>query len=253
MTSRVTPDAMPGGRNGQADGRRLCALLIEDDADYATCARALLDAAELDVLRVGDVAAAVEVLQSTHVHLVLFGARAGRAATGAQRLHETASASLIVLADDLGEAREAYANGADQVLPRPFVPGHLAGAVQAALRARDPDSILQMASSIRVGEVLFDAERREVRWDDGFRVRFSAREWELLAVLLSHANRFFNAEDLRDAAWGDASLGTDQVRGYVYRLRRKLEGRPLPCRLVTSRGLGYCLRLEAAPQPTVRA
>ena len=138
------------------------------------------------------------------------------------------------------------------MLPRPFVPGHLAGAIQAALRARDPDSILQMASSIRVGEVLFDAERREVRWDDGFRVRFSAREWELLAVLLSHANRFFNAEDLRDAAWGDASLGTDQVRGYVYRLRRKLEGRPLPCRLVTSRGLGYCLRLEAAPQPAAR-
>jgi DNA-binding response OmpR family regulator len=157
-----------------------------------------------------------------------------------------------VLTDDLAEARDVFAAGADHVLPRPFVPGHLSGAVHAALRARDPDTILQMASSIRVGDVLFDAERREVRWDDGFRVRFSAREWELLAVLLGHANRFFTAEDLRDAAWGDASLGTDQVRGYVYRLRRKLEGRPLPVRLLTSRGLGYCLRLEAAPQPSVR-
>ena len=137
-------------------------------------------------------------------------------------------------------------------MPKPFVPGHLSGAVRAALRTRDPDSILQMATSIRVGDVLFDAERREVRWDDGFRVRFSAREWELLAVLLGHANRYFTAEELRDAAWRDASLGTDQVRGYVYRLRRKLEGRPLPCRLVTSRGLGYCLRLEAAPAPRGR-
>jgi DNA-binding response OmpR family regulator len=252
MTPPVTPDALAGGRNGAREGRRLCALLIEEDADYATSVRALLDAAELDVMRVGDVPAAVDLLQSTHVHLVVYGARAGRAAAGAQRIHEAVAASVIVLAEDLSEAREAYAHGADQVLPRPFVPGHLAGAVQAALRARDPDSILQMASSIRVGDVLFDAERREVRWDDGFRVRFSAREWELLAVLLGHANRFFNAEDLRDAAWGDASLGTDQVRGYVYRLRRKLEGRPLPCRLVTSRGLGYCLRLEAAPQPSVR-
>ena len=118
------------------------------------------------------------------------------------------SASVITLVQHLDEAQGACNSaGADQVVPKPFVPGHLSGAVRAALRTRDPDSILQMATSIRVGDVLFDAERREVRWDDGFRVRFSAREWELLAVLLGHANRYFSAEELRDAAWRDASLG----------------------------------------------
>ncbi len=247
MASQARRTAANGGQ-----ARRLCALVVEADPDYAAVVEALLDRAELDSLHAEDVDGAVTMLGTHHVHLVVFGSDGDEASAGTERLHGATPASLIVLAENLADARPLFAAGADHVLPRPFVPGHLAGAIAAALRARDPDAMLQMASSIRVGDVLFDAERREVRWDDGFRVRFSAREWELLAVLLAHANRFFTAEALRDAAWGDASLGTDQVRGYVYRLRRKLEGRPLPCRLTTSRGLGYCLRLEAAPRPTAR-
>jgi DNA-binding response OmpR family regulator len=77
-------------------------------------------------------------------------------------------------------------------------------------------------------------------------------------VLLANTNRFFSARELRSLAWDDEHLGLDQVRGYVHRVRRKLEAHPLPCRLVNSRGLGYCLRVapEAAgptafPQPAV--
>ena len=249
MTLAVA-DHLETGTNGyEPAGRRLCALVIEPDADYAITIRALLDAANLDCLQTDSLEPGLELLGNHHVHLVVYGANGDTAAAAAERIHDVSSASVITLVQHLDEAQGAYSAGADQVVPKPFVPGHLSGAVRAALRTRDPDSILQMATSIRVGDVLFDAERREVRWDDGFRVRFSAREWELLAVLLGHANRYFSAEELRDAAWRDASLGTDQVRGYVYRLRRKLEGRALPCRLVTSRGLGYCLRLAAAPRP----
>jgi DNA-binding response OmpR family regulator len=248
----MAPEARRSSPNG-GQARRLCALVVEADPDYAAVIDALLDRSDLETLHADGVDDAIGLLASHHVHLVVFGSDGDEASAGTARLHDATPASLIVLAQSLADAGPLYAAGADHVLPRPFVPGHLTGAIAAALRARDPDTVLQMASAVRVGDVLFDAERREVRWDDGFRVRFSAREWELLAVLLAHANRFFTAEELRDAAWGDASLGTDQVRGYVYRLRRKLEGRSLPCRLTTSRGLGYCLRLDAAPRPTTRA
>jgi DNA-binding response OmpR family regulator len=162
-------------------------------------------------------------------------------------IHDTSPSGVVILDEALGTAREAYDSGADQVLPKPFVPGHLAGAIRAALRTRGPESIVAVANTIRVGDVEFNSDRREVRWDDDFRVRFSAREWELLAVLLAHTNRFFSARELRGLAWDDDHLGLDQVRGYVHRLRRKLEAHPLPCRLVTSRGLGYCLRVSPEP------
>jgi two-component system, OmpR family, response regulator len=240
-------------------GRPLSALVVEADPDYAVSVKAIAEAASLDVTVAQSAEEGMDVLAKSRFDLVVLavgedddvGALVGE-------IHDASPSGVVILDEALGIAREAYDSGADQVLPKPFVPGHLAGAIRAALRTRGPESIVAVANTIRVGDVEFNSDRREVRWDDAFRVRFSAREWELLSVLLAHTNRFFTARELRGLAWDDDHLGLDQVRGYVHRLRRKLEAHPLPCRLVTSRGLGYCLRVspEASssrvpPPPTV--
>ena len=226
MTFTVA-DHLGTGTNGyEAGGRRLCALVIEPDPDYAIAIRALLDAANLDCLQADALDPGLELLENHHVHLVVYGANGDTAARRPRSASTTCRRRASSCSCSTSTRRRARTRPAPtRSCPSRSCRATCPGAVRAALRTRDPDSILQMATSIRVGDVLFDAERREVRWDDGFRVRFSAREWELLAVLLGHANRYFTAEELRDAAWRDASLGTDQVRGYVYRLRRKLEGR----------------------------
>jgi DNA-binding response OmpR family regulator len=240
-------------------GRLLNALVVESDPDYAVSVKAIAEAASLDVTVAQSSEEGMDVLSRGRFDLVVLavgedddvGALVGE-------IHDNSPSGVVILDEALGIAREAYDSGADQVLPKPFVPGHLAGAIRAALRTRGPESIVAVANTIRVGDVEFNSDRREVRWDDDFRVRFSAREWELLSVLLAHTNRFFSARDLRALAWDDDHLGLDQVRGYVHRLRRKLEAHPLPCRLVSSRGLGYCLRVspEASnsrvpPRPTL--
>jgi two-component system, OmpR family, response regulator len=228
----------------QSSGRPLNALVVESDPDYAVSVRAIAEAASLGVTVTPEPTEGLRLLASERFDLVVLAVREqDDVAALVGEIHDTSPSGVVILDEALGTAREAYDSGADQVLPKPFVPGHLAGAIRAALRTRGPESIVAVATTIRVGDVEFNSDRREVRWDDHFRVRFSAREWELLSVLLAHTNRFFTAQELRGLAWDDDQLGLDQVRGYIYRLRRKLEAHPLPCRLVTSRGLGYCLRV----------
>jgi DNA-binding response OmpR family regulator len=228
-----------------SSGRPLNALVIESDPDYAVSVRAIAEAASLGVTVTAEPEEGLRLLASERFDLVVLAVREqDDVAALVGEIHDTSPSGVVILDEALGIAREAYDSGADQVLPKPFVPGHLAGAIRAALRTRGPESIVAVATTIRVGDVEFNSDRREVRWDDHFRVRFSAREWELLSVLLAHTNRFFTAQELRGLAWDDDQLGLDQVRGYIYRLRRKLEAHPLPCRLVTSRGLGYCLRVS---------
>ena len=244
MDARVEDSAV-----GSPSGRPLRALVVEADPDYAVSVKAIAEAASLDVTVAQSAEEGMEALARNRFELVVLavGQHDDVGALLAD-IHDISPSGVVILDEALGIAREAYDSGADQVLPKPFVPGHLAGAMRAALRTRGPESIVAVASTIRVGDVEFNSDRRELRWDDDFRVRFSAREWELLSVLLANTNRFFSARELRSLAWDDEHLGLDQVRGYVHRVRRKLEAHPLPCRLVNSRGLGYCLRV--APEST---
>ncbi len=223
---------------------RFRALVIERDPDYSLAIQAVVMGNGCVVEAAGTVDDAVAELGRRRYDIVVFGASADDdVVTAAQQIHETGPLGLVILDERLADARDAYEAGADQLLPKPFVPGQLAGALRAALRSRGPDSIVAVARHIRVDDMLFDADRRELRFGDGETIRFSAREWELLSLLLSRANQYFSAEELRDDAWGDPDLSVDQVRGYIRRLRTKLAGRQLRFGIVSARNLGYCMRI----------
>jgi DNA-binding response OmpR family regulator len=237
---------MDGSRPTQASEVRFRALVVERDPDYSLAIQAVVMGNGCRVDVVEDIDDGLRELQRNRYNIVVLGASADDdVVSAAQRIHEIGPIGLVILDDRLADARNAYEAGADQLLPKPFVPGQLAGALRAALRSRGPDSIVAVARSIRVDNVVFDAERRELRFDDGEKVRFSGREWELLSVLISKSNQYFTAEELRDEAWGEPSLSLDQVRGYVRRIRAKLADHKVRFGIVTARSLGYCMRITS--------
>ena len=148
--------------------------------------------------------------------------------------------------DDAGQTLETYEAGADQVLPKPFVPDALIGAIKAALRGPDFDSVVSIATKIEMVGLVFDAKARTVT-GDGSTAGLTKREWQLLAFFLTNPNQFFSAEEVLVPAWGsDASI--EQFRTYVTRLRKKLSPFTGVCELVNEKGKGYRLLLRK-PQP----
>ncbi len=71
-------------------------------------------------------------------------------------------------------------------------------------------------------------------------LELSARELGLLEILLQRPGRLVSKEQLVDhlCEWGE-EVSNNAIEVYVHRLRKKLE--PGGIRIVTVRGLGYCL------------
>ena len=146
---------------------------------------------------------------------------------------------VIVLTGRTAEADRvrAFARGADDYVPKPFVYGELLGRIRALLRraAGRPQRGL-----MRVGELTIDPLTRVVRLR-GRAVRLSAKEFALLVALAEEPTRVYGKQQLLRDVWGYLSIGnTRTLDAHACRLRKKLAASPRPW-VVNVRGVGYKL------------
>jgi len=148
-------------------------------------------------------------------------------------------APIIMLDESYNGALQKFEAGAEQILPKPFVPDAVVGAIKVEFRAAGPSSVVPLATKIELGGLVFDLKRRAILREDA-EVRFTKREWEVLAFLLASPQSYFSAEEILAQTWGtDAS--TEQLRSYVARMRHKLFPFKAWCQLVSEKGRGYSL------------
>ena len=132
--------------------------------------------------------------------------------------------------------------GADDYLAKPFEPRELLLRIHNILRRmpRRPEA----PAEVRLGDVLFDLERGELR-RDGNPIRITAVEAALLTALAERPGTVLSREELTLRT--GASGGGRAVDVQVTRLRRKIEPDPrAPRYLRTVRGRGYVLRPDSS-------
>lgn len=217
-------------------------MVIEADADYRAVVARCVELAGAQPEAVAGLPQAVRRLEQASFDLIIWGAPPGESDRPQRvlELHQATKLPLIVLDESYEEAKAAFEAGADQVLPKPFVPGALVGAVTAGLRGSGPTSVVPLATRIDVRDIVFDSAARTVSFGKDS-VALTRREWDLLAFLLGNPGQFFSAEDLLVNAWRTSRHSAEQIRSYVARLRRKLGPLALPMRLLSQQGRGYCL------------
>ncbi|GAC1507432.1 MAG: response regulator transcription factor [Candidatus Dormibacteraceae bacterium] len=189
---------------------------------------------------------------SRRFDIVIVGASAESQVTAEEigQLRLIAQCPLIVLTESYEQTKDTlkiYKAGADEVLPKPFVPDALIGAIIAEMRRPGPVSVVPLAKRIDLGGLVFDAEQRRVSGKEGTE-SFTKREWQLLTTFLAGPNQFFTAGEMASQAWGP-EYSVEQFRSYVTRLRQKLSPFSTHCSLVTEKGRGYCLVIEQAAIP----
>jgi two-component system, OmpR family, KDP operon response regulator KdpE len=131
--------------------------------------------------------------------------------------------------------------GADDYVTKPFGMAELVARLRTALRHR-----LQRAGTrpvFRSGALSVDLVRRRVARDET-PVHLSPREWDILALLVSHAGRVLTHNQILGKLWGSGG-DVQQLRVYVRQLRQKLEPDPeRPTHIVTETGIGYRLTAQ---------
>ena len=129
--------------------------------------------------------------------------------------------------------------GADDYVVKPFSGGELVARIRAVLRRRRLGAG-DGGGPMTIGSVHLDpAGRTATR--DGRPLHLSAREFDLLRLLMASAGRVVPREEIMDRLWGEDWFGsTKSLDVHVSWLRSKIEETPgAPRYLLTVRGIGY--------------
>jgi phosphate regulon transcriptional regulator PhoB len=132
--------------------------------------------------------------------------------------------------------------GADDYVVKPFSVRELLARVKTVLRRIGPKSEA-VSEILQVGDLRLDAARHEIHLGQT-ELQLTSLEFDLLYVLMAHADRVLTREQLLDQVWGYDYYGdTRTVDTAVKRLRAKLRClAPAQEFIVTVRGVGYKLQ-----------
>jgi len=158
------------------------------------------------------------------------------------RARKSAQPVLILTAQDGVDDRVRGRDPrAEHYLTKPFALPELEARVRALTRRGTGQP-----RCIEIGQLSYDQADRVVKVG-GQMIDLSAREIGLLEVFLLRVGRLVSKDQLVDhlCGWGE-EVSSNAIEVYVHRLRKKLEDSGV--RIVTVRGLGYCLENpDAAP------
>ncbi len=218
-------------------------LLVEDDEKISSTLRRGLQAEgyTVDVAADGDdgLWMATEGTYDVVVLDIMLPGRNGFRVCADLRAAGDWTPILMLTAKD-GELDEAEAldTGADDYLRKPFSFTVLVAHLRALTR-RVPGS--GAATPCAVGDLRLDAAKRRV-WRGGDEIELTARELDVLELLIRRAGQVLSKADILDGVWAyDFEGDPNIVEVYIRRLRRKVD-EPFGRRSIeTVRGSGYRL------------
>ena len=211
-------------------------LVFDDDASIRRMLDRTLAAEGYTVANAADGGAALAAVERSVPELVVLDVAMpgldGLAVCRRLRARGLSVPVLLLTARDAVEDRVAGLDaGADDYLVKPFATEELLARVRALLRrGKEPAELLAF------GDLTLDPATREVRRGDRT-IGLSAREADLLELLLHHARRVVPREQALSEIWQD-DAAPNIVDRYVSNLRRKLGDPPL---ISTVRGTGFVL------------
>ena len=144
---------------------------------------------------------------------------------------------MLTALSDVDDRIRGLDGGADDYLVKPFDLGELLARLRV-LAGRGP---ARRARSLTVGDLHMDVSTRVVT-RGGQQVELTAREFEVLEVLVRSPGRLVSRAALLDEVWqADYAGSPNIVDVYVGYLRRKLEHASDPPLIRTVRGRGFVL------------
>ena len=221
-------------------------LVVDDEKLLVKGVKFNLENEGYEVTAAYDGAAAVELAKKENFDLIVMdvmmpGLSGSEACMQIREFSDVPIIMLTARSED-SDKLMGFACGADDYVTKPFNILELKARIRALLRraggpaAQTP----QRAPLLTVGDLSLDTEER-VAIRDGKTIDLTAKEYDLIELLMKNPRRVYSRESLMDLVWGYSYAGDYRtVDVHIRRLREKLEKNPAePDHIMTKWGVGY--------------
>lgn len=216
-------------------------LVVDDERSIVDFIRLGLQYEGFQVETAPDGQTALRLISEFKPHVVVLDIMMpkmdGLAVAEAVRGNKDTGIVILSAKDDVQDRIKGLEVGADDYLVKPFDFGELLARIRAVMRRRNPTA----GPQLQVQDLTMNESTREVR-RDGRAIALSAREFDLLRLLMMHPNQVLPRERILDQVWGYNFFGdANNVEVYIRYLRQKLgdESHQL---IQTVRGVGYRIK-----------
>ena len=159
------------------------------------------------------------------------------------RIREFSNVPIIMLTARSEDTDKiiGFEYGADDYITKPFNILEVKARIRALLRRAG--AAIQKDERLCVGHIALDPDARAA-WRGEESVELTAKEFDLMELLLRNPGRVYSRENLLNVVWGYEYIGDYRtVDVHVRRLREKLELDPAnPQYILTKWGVGYYLK-----------
>ena len=215
-------------------------LVVDDNKNTRELMRAVLEAENYIVFTAEDGQAALEVMDTQHIDLVILDVMMprmdGYEFTRTLRANDNDLPILMVSAKQLPQDRKlGFIAGTDDFMTKPVDEEEMLLRITALLRRAKITSERQLT----IGEVVLNFDTYTVSSTNGESYTLPQKEFQLLYKLLSYPGKIFTRIELMDEIWGvESDTGWETVTVHIAKLRKRFADWP-EFRLESVRGLGY--------------
>ena len=229
-------------------------LVVDDNKNTRELMRAVLEAENYTVFTAEDGQAALEVMDTQHIDLVILDVMMPRmdGITMTMKLREKHDFPVIMLSAKSEEVDKIMGLniGADDYVTKPFTPMELLARVNSQLRRyrRFAEKLNKQNEGKNihvVGGLELNEDTVEVTVD-GEPVKLTPIEYKILLLLMKNPGRVFSSEEIYERVWNERAINTDTIMVHVRNIREKIESCPKePKYLKVVWGVGYKIEKQA--------
>lgn len=222
-------------------------LVVDDEKLIVKGIRFSLEQDDMEVDTAYDGEEALEKAKSNEYDIILLDLMLPKmdGLTVCQQIREFSDVPIIMLTAK-GEDMDKIMGldyGADDYITKPFNILEVKARIKAIMRRTGTRSQPQESGKvIEAGDLRMDVDGRRVTIS-GKDVNLTAKEFDLLELLVTNPNKVYSRENLLNLVWGYESPDPGDVRTvdvHIRRLREKIEENPSEPRYVhTKWGVGY--------------
>ena len=218
-------------------------LIIEDERSIQNVIKAFLEYAGYTVILAGDGLEGVEQFRLHKPDLVLLDLMLpkidGFAVCEILRKESRVPIIMLTALDDEDSQLKGFDALADDYITKPFSMPVVMKRIEAVLRRAEQGSAAS-SSVIRYKEITLDTDSLTVLVG-ALSVSLTAREFDLIKLLLENQGRVVSREKLPDSIWGYGYIGDEKiVNTHIKNIRKKLGVDYIE----TIRGAGYKIEKE---------